>query len=853
MNKTAIKNFAIWARVNLIESAKQRAFEYQIEEGGELDSTLEAIGDRLLTQTEKNQRRQLIDQINAKGYEQVMEEIAYTWFNRFIALRYMEVNGFLPSKVRVFTDEEGNFKPQILKEAMSVEIEGLDKNLVMDLLHKQDNEELYKTLIIAQCNELSKGLPGMFEKIQNYTELLFPKNLLKSDSVLDRMVNDIPEEDWTDQVEIIGWMYQYYISEKHEEVVGILKGNIKKEDIPAATQLFTPEWIAEYIVDNSLGRYWIERNPMSKLVDKLQFFVTPKDGKITYIDEAVKPEELTVFDPCMGSGNIILHAFEVLMEIYRECGYSDRDAAVSIVENNIYGLDIDGRAGQLAYFSVMMKARQYNRRAFNLGLKPNVLCIEESNGIGQFYCSGVTNDEIQNIVGEYLISAFKDAKEIGTIKVVDEHNFKLFDEYLESIKTNSDQMGFESSEWFDKTLPMMEHLSHQAQIMTRKYVAVCTNPPYMNKLSGNLKDFVNKEYKDYSGDLFSAFIYRNFGFCKKGGYSGLMTPNVWMFIKTYEKLRSYIFNNKSIATLVQMAKGAFFQEATVDICVFVLSNIYSNNKGLYFRLEDFKGGMDVQKQKVLEAIENKECGYFYEATESTFSQIPGTPIAYWVSSKIIGYFEELNKLSDWGDIRSGMQTGNNNLFLRMWYEVVFNNIKFDTDENENLDFIEEKWFPQPKGGAFRKWYGNLEYVVDFYKKGKALSEYDGTSIIKNPQYYFKKGISWSHTTSKSFSGRFMPKGMIFNVEAPTLYLNDSESIEYVLGFMNTKVFDKLFLVINQTMHYVTGDVAKIPLIDISNKVLADNIESKTRNNLYLSKVDWDSFETSWEFKKHPLI
>ena len=382
MNKTAIKNYAIWARVQLIDAAKQRAYEYEITENGENKTGLDMVGGKLLTKTEKEQRNQLISEINRKGYAQVMEEAAYTWFNRFIALRFMEVNGYLPSKVRVFTDENGTFKPEILKQAMSVELDGLDRSKVLDLLDRQDNEELYKYLLITQCNALNAGLPYMFEKIGGWTEMLFPANLLRSDSVIGKLISDIAIEDWDNEVEIIGWFYQYYISEKHEEVVDPLHGKVvNKEDIPAATQLFTTDWVVRYILDNSLGRYWIERHPESKLHEKLTYFVTPKDGVIPTVNEGILPEELKVLDPCVGSGHFLSYAFDILLEIYRECGWSERDAAKSILENNLYGLDIDDRAAQLACFAVMMKARKYNRRIISADTKLHILSMQDSTSI----------------------------------------------------------------------------------------------------------------------------------------------------------------------------------------------------------------------------------------------------------------------------------------------------------------------------------------------------------------------------------------------------------------------------------------------------------------------------------------
>lgn len=445
------------------------------------------------------------------------------------------------------------------------------------------------------------------------------------DGIVYHLVHDIDEDDFNvekeGQVEIIGWMYQYYISKKHDDIVNIYKGTVKKADIPAATQLIYNRLGCSLYGGNSLGRYWIERNPESRLAEKLNFFVTPKNGKIKYIDEKVYPTDLTFFDPCMGSGHILVYAFDVLMEIYRESGYSDRDAAASIVENNLFGMDIDKRAYQLAYFAVMMKARSYNRRVLTKGIANNLAVVEESNGIDKFYCDGLTIDNEQNKTGEYLVNVYRDAQEIGTLQTVEKRDYESFTLHLNDIESNTTQIDIFTTTWMNDTLPKMIQLARQAEIMSKKYAVVCTNPPYMNKLEGQLKKFVVDNYKPYSGDLFSVFIYRNFGYCKPEGYSAFMTPFVWMFIKTYEKLREFVIDTKSITTLVQMEYSAF-EEATVPICSFIFQNCKNTEKSLCFRLSDFKGGMEVQKQKVLEALADKACGYFYEADQSNFSKSP---------------------------------------------------------------------------------------------------------------------------------------------------------------------------------------------------------------------------------------
>ena len=854
MNKTAIKNFAIWARVQLIEAAKQRAYEYEITEKGENKSNLDAVASRLLTSDEKQQRQQLIEQIRRKGYAQVMEEAAYTWFNRFIALRFMEVNGFLPSKVRVFTDETGAFKPEIMKEAMTVEIDGLDRAKVLDLLDKQNNEELYKYLLITQCNALNQGLPYMFEKISNWTELLFPANLLRADSVIDRMVSDIAEDDFQEEVEIIGWLYQYYISEKHEEVIDPLHGKIiKKEDIPAATQLFTTDWVVRYILDNSLGRYWIERNPGSSLASKLTYLVTPKDGKIETINERIAPEELKVLDPCVGSGHFLSYAFDILIEIYRECGWSDRDAAKSIIENNLYGLDIDDRATQLACFTVAMKARKYNRRILNGETDLNIVAMQDSDFITDDFIHFFANkdENLRKDIQELRI-VFNNAKEYGSIISVPKLNFATLYERIDIIRRSFAEDIFQIEHQniaVEQLLPLVK----QAEILSKKYDIVATNPPYMNKYSARLKDYINQHFADYKGDLFSVFMFRNFAFCKENGYSGFMTPMVWMFIKTYEELRKFIISQKSIATLIQFEYSAF-EEATVPICSFVLKNGKQTNKALCFRLSAFTGGMEVQKQKVLEALADKDCGYYHEADQSNFSKIPGAPIAYWLSKKMFDLFIR-EKLCNFGTTRLGMTTGENARFVRLWYEVDYNYECFDAVSQTDLDQKGKYWVPYNKGGEYRKWYGNNDCIVFWKNQGYAIRNFADErtgrirSTVPNTDYYFLQCASWSKISSGKIAFR-LKRHSIFDVAGACLFSSE-EKLYYLMALLNSKVIFTMLSAMSPTLNFEGGQISSVPvIIDKDVKPLVENI---ARNNVGISQNDWDSFEVSWDFKKHPLV
>ena len=847
MNKNAIQKFAIWARNELIAQVSQRAYQYGIDASGFGDASADTLNGRLLTAEEKSQRQELIKQIKEKGYKQVMEEVAYTWFNRFIALRFMEVNNYLPSHIRVFSDASGAFKPEILNDVLHLDLPGLDSGKVAEYIESNDTEALYRYLLLTQCNALNSALPVMFERMGGYTEMLLPNNILRQDSVLGHMVSDIPEEDWQDAVQIIGWLYQYYISEKHEEVVDPIHGKtIKKEDIPAATQLFTTDWVVRYMVDNSLGRYWIERHPESKLAEKLEYFVTPKNGEIKHIDEFVKPEDVKLLDPCMGSGHILVYAFDVLMEIYKESGYTERDAAAMIVQNNLFGLDIDDRAAQLAYFAVMMKARSYDRRFLSRGIKPNVLAIKESNGMGAAVRDGQTTDAEQNAISRYLVDTFRDAKELGSIITVEPKDYDGYMAYLDGCDGQG-QLTMEDADWLQNTRPMLKALARQAKVLAAKYPVVCTNPPYLNKIEGRLKTFVTENYKDYSGDLFSVFTYRNMMFCQPDGYCGYMTPNVWMFIKTYEKLRNYIINGKSIVSLVQMAKGAFFKEATVDICAFILKNKKGSEKGLYFRLENFKGGMEVQKQKVLEALANKNCGYFYEADQSNFSKIPGSPVAYWVSDHVFCAFDS-TLLKDIASTKQGFKTGDNDRFLRLWFEV-------STAKAQLYANSGQKWAPCTKGGEFRRWYGNLEYVVNWDNDGYEIKNfYDAKGKLRsrpqNLQINFKPAISWSSISSSKIHFRLYDEKMMYESKGPVLTPH-TDNFLYILAYVNSKAYQSFIDIVAPTLDYSEGSVLKAPYK--RNDASLNRVVRISGQSVSTSKSDWDSYETSWDFKRNPLV
>ena len=857
MNKSKIQKFAVDGHKLLYKQIAQRAYQYGIEEGniGKADAT--EVRGRILSPLEKSQRAALIAEINANGYPQTIERVTYIWFNRIVALRFMEVNNYLPSHIRVFSDASGAFKPEILNDVLHLEMEGLDKAQIAEYIENNNTEELYRYLLLTQCAELKAALPDIFvfgTRDRDYTELLFPNNSLSGDSFIAKMLSETDEkEDWQDAVQIIGWLYQYYNDERKNEVINIYKGTVKKEDIPAATQLFTTDWVVRYMVDNSLGRYWIERHPESKLAEKLEFFVTPKNGEIKHIDEFIKPEDVKFLDPCMGSGHILVYAFDVLMEIYKESGYTERDAAAMIVQNNLFGLDIDDRASQLAYFAVMMKARSYDRRFLSRGIKPNVLAIKESNRMSAAIRDGLTTDAEMNEISRYLVDTVRDAKELGSIITVEPKDYDGYMAYLDGCDGQG-QLSLDDADWLQNARPMLKALARQAKVLSAKYPVVCTNPPYLNKIEGRLKTFVTENYKDYSGDLFSVFTYRNLMFCKQDGYCGYMTPFVWMFIKTYEKLREFIIQNKSIATLVQMEYSAF-EEATVPICSFVLKNGKATENGLYFKLSDFKGGMEVQKQKVLEALADKNCGYFYEADQSNFSKIPGSPVAYWLSLAALKCFDGA-VLSDFADTKTGMQTCDNNRFLRLWFEVDIQKECLHNANEKTTVETDVKWIPYNKGGDFRKWYGNQDYVLNWQHDGDEAKAYAVslykcvTRTIKNIPYFYRETISWSKISSGSIAFRYYPDGFIFDVAGCCIYCKNIDILG-LLGLVNSKVAKYFLNALSPTINFEAGHVNSIPIVNIGDG--DENSSVLTKSCISTAKKDWDSYETSWDFKRNPLV
>lgn len=896
MNKNAIKKFAIEARKKLIDSVTDKAGMLGITEkscsepitrGADFEVYQTVAGTEVtLNKRQCVQRRKLVSQIESRGFEAVVEEVAYTWFNRICAIRFMEVNDYLPNRVRVLSSEkEGKMEPDLVTQAPDVDLDltSQEKEEIINWKMSgtsEDTDKLYCKLFLKQCHQLHDILPGLFEADSDYMELLFGISYTNKDDVIYMLVNPetgIPEADFnvsalddegnpTGQVEIIGWLYQYYNTELKDDTFAKLKKNVKitKERIPAATQLFTPDWIVRYMVENSVGRIWIEHlravDPSTDEKATAERFgwkyylpeaeqeetVNVKLAEIRTTYKDLKPTDITCIDPCMGSGHILIAMFDVLMDIYESAGYDKREAAFEIVEHNIHGLDIDQRAYQLAYFAVMMKGRGYNRR-FLRGRdgkpEPKVYAIVESNEINrnhlQFFGAHLSETERNLAVTqiEGLLDTFIDAREYGSILNVDECNWELLEKFVEDLDADG-QISFESF-GSEETQNQLRKLVRVAKNLGQKYDAVVTNPPYMGASNMNpiLSKFIKDNYADYKSDFFSAFMIKCSSMAKKEGYLGLLTPYVWMFIQSYEKLRQYLFTQTTIETLIQFEYSAF-EEATVPICTFVFKNSYVDKNGCYLRLTEFRGGMEVQRKKALEAIGNHECGFYYEQNAKQYSKIPGSPVAYWISENIVKAFNN-NYIYQYTTSNGQNITGNNNKYLRMFWEVDYNNIN------------KEYWAKCARGGGYRKYYGNDDNVILWTAEAKKHYREDKISRIVPENLQFKYGITWSYITSGKPSFRKLGNYELFEKAGTSIFINDEKHLNGLLGLLNSKVSRELLKIISPTINYQVRDIFSMP---VAKEILTSSeINNLVEQEINLEKMDWDSFETSWDFKEHPFI
>ena len=852
MNKTQLKNFAVAARVALIERVKDRARGFGIDEktcaGGAVipSKMVQTLGGALLSQTEINQRDALLARIQSRGYDQVMEETAYTWFNRFIALRYMQEHNLLPVSVRVLPDAPGAL-PELVRQAQNVELDGVDFSHVVELLEGNRTETLYTELLIALCNQLSDVLPQMFEPISDYTELLFPDGLLREDSVL-AMLAAVDAENWAD-IQVIGWLYQYYNTELKNETFELLKKNVKitKERIGAATQLFTPEWIVRYMVENSLGRLWLEGHDDPALRRRWRYYMDEAEqepqvaaqlAQIRAQESRIQPEEIRLLDPCMGSGHILVYAFDVLMEIYRTQGYTDRDAVSAIIENNLYGLDIDDRAAQLAYFALMMKACEHDRRFLRRGVQPHVCAVAEWNGNPN---DSPAWSDGQRRAARMLRETFKDAKEYGSILSIPKPLADALDELGENPFGGETALGVDAEN--------LQRLAAQAKIMARKYDVVVTNPPYMGSsgMGARLAEFVKKQYPDSKSDLFAVFMERGREYAKANGYLAMITQHAWMFLSSFEKLRAKLMEIDTV-NMAHLGARAFEEIGgeVVQTTAFVMQNRHVHGfKGMYARLIE-PTTQDGKEEMFLDG-QNR-----FSARQDNFEKIPGAPVAYWVSEKMMEAFEKGKALGDLVVARNGMKTGDNDRFVRLWWEISDKCMMAKAKNAEQAIQSGAKWFPYNKGGDARKWYGNNEYVVNWQNAGKEIFD-DAKKDRRNVQDYpldmkFSQSCTWSLISSGKPTFRF--KEMNLSDIAGMSFYYGNENLLYYIGFCNCQIAVDMLKILAPTINYQAGDIARLPIVFSDKK---DNVKTIAKENIESERMDWDSFETSWDFKKHPMI
>jgi len=886
MDKGIIKTYAVEARRKLIEAVKLKAQQLYIFEDSAKTLRSGTENDRLksdgvfLSPEQLQARERLCGELLHEGspykpaiYNRVMENIACTWFNRLIALRIMEVNDWLPSNIRILSSREpGRVEPDAMRE-----VERLDyvkQTKVVELLKDEDinaAEKLYKYILISQCNALSKILPGMFEKENDYTELLLPDALLAKGGVVSDFVNRIHEDNFNvskqGQIEIIGWLYQYYISEKKDEVFAGLKKNIKinKDTIPAATQLFTPEWIVKYMVENSLGRLWLESHPNAELRANWKYYVDEAEQEpevaaqlLTHcVRSSVKrPEDIKLIDPCMGSGHILVYTFEVLFQIYRSEGYSERDIPNLILQNNLYGLDIDDRAGQLAYFSLMIKARSYNRRFFRQESipQPMVYAVPETKvyiiGLKKWLGASMTESEREVCFEDlaYLGELFSKGKEYGSaMKIEREIDYARLREYVRDCAAGQITIG--EVEFMQQT-ENLDRLIDVAVMLTQKYDVVVTNPPYMggNGMGAVLSDYIKKSYPNSKSDMSTVLMERTLELCKPHGYMSMINIPVWMFLSSYEKLREELLSGNTFINLLHMGRGVFGADFGTTTFVIKASR-QPNYIGLYRKLYSRQGAVDSMEKK-LEFFFSDYGKYLI--CQDDFSAVPGATIAYSASKSLLSAFKYGKRIDSFADPKQGLATADNDRFIRLWHEVSIHNCGFLMSQ-EQVSKSKLKWFPYNKGGGFKKWYGNNEYLVNWENNGleiRNIADDKGNirSRVQNTQFYFHECLTWCKVTISGFSMRYIPVGFIFDVAGCSLF-NTKERTKYVLGFANSKVNAHILAIISPTVNYEVGHVASLPIVGETN----ERIEELVAQNIDISRADWDSYETSWDFKRHPLM
>lgn len=880
METSNIKNYAPKARVAFMDAVAKRlnTFGISANKQGELqvvDALVQGsvlqIGDNNFNSKLAPARQRLVEKSEQLGYTQLVEQVAYTWFNRLCAIRYMEIHDYLGHGFRVLSHPNGDTRFEILDHAQdAAEDLGLDRDRIIDLMLAGDkNEELYRELLLGQCHKLHEAMPFLFESLNDETELLLPDNLTRTDSILRGLVDSIPEEDWQ-QVEVIGWLYQFYISDKKDEVIGKV---VKSEDIPAATQLFTPNWIVKYLVQNSVGRHWLQTYPDSSIKEEMEYYIEPAEQTDEVNEqlkaitpESIDPESIKVLDPASGSGHILIEAYNVLKAIYEERGYRSRDIPKLILENNLYGLDIDDRAAQLSGFSLMMMARQDDRRIFSRDVQLNVLSLQETGHLDlpklwqDLNLSGeFASGQMQDMFGSDLdlsafeadnryqllqrnIERFKQAKTFGSLIEVPATEHDSLQELYESLCELAEQGDSIQRAAVSQIIDVV----HQALILSIRYDAVVANPPYMGRKGMNkeLKSFAEQKLPDSKSDLFAMFMERAFSLLTKTGFNAQINMQSWMFLSSYERLRDNILNNHTIITMAHLGARAFSQISgeVVQTTAWIISNFNINcYQPVFFRLID--GNEDDKKFSLI----NRN-NIFNSLRQESFYKIPGHTIAYWVTSEFLDVFNKGIPMQKYAVPRQGFATGKNDLFLRQWYEVAISNSKLHSSSRTDALSSEHRWFPCNKGGGYRKWFGNNTIVANWENNGSEMKDFSG-SVIRNPNYYFREGITWSTISSSALSMRYSPPGFLFETKGSVCFPLEGKSYHLPLALMNTKVVESVLLAISPTLDFHEGPIGKVPVVEVSDNSVKKNVNRA----IEIAKKDWDAFEISWDFGQHPLL
>lgn len=848
MNDSAIKTFCVQAREKLEQGVELRMQKYGIAAEGVPNAAADAVGALPLSPIEREQRAELL-QLQAKlgegdaahGNARLKERAAYTWFNRMVAIRFMELRDFLPSRVRMFSRPDGSFGSQAVDEALDLEIEGLNAARVLQLKQASDDEALFRYLFLAQCQELASCIPNVFEPVDSALELLLPDRLMARDGVAQAMVEDIPEEDWLTHVEILGWMYQYYNSQAKDDFFKS-KAKATADTLPVATQLFTPEWIVRYMVENSLGRLWMLNNPQSGLRERMEYYIEPDAEHEDFI-RINGPEEITLCDPACGSGHILVYAFDLLFAMYEERGYREREILQLILQNNLTGLEIDPRAAQIASLALAMCAREHDRRFFGRGVQANI------NVVAPVHIDGEELPATAPLLGQpQLMDALAHLDEIGSLLNPTEAELAAVGATAEQLAQMAANDMFAAS-----VAEKLQQAKATCELLAKRYTCVVANPPYMGSSSFSpfMSKWVKENYSDVKSDLCTCFIERGFALAINRGYAAMVTMQSWMFLGSFEKMRAALIDNKTIVSMVHLGPRAFdaIGGEVVNVTADVIYNGHACLNGAYVRLVDTNGS-EAKRQKLLEAIKNPDCGWFYRRDTDTFKQIPGTPIAYWLSDAAIKDMASLPSLSHYAQPKQGMVTRDNKRFMRSWWEIGLMDFNDAIQSHDEARESGAKWLPCTSGGQFRKWYGNNEDVIFWENDGAELIEFSGPHI-KNRQFYFLPAVTWSSISSGAFSTRYVSAGYLPEHAGNCLYTNES-MLALIQGIANSSIAMFFMSLLAPSLNFNVGDIARIPIAKPFDCGQQDEITNYVRVLRFESKTDWDSLETSWDFKRHPL-